>query len=271
MAFSFAIKRTWVLPLLLFCLNAESETSFTTSQFKVADHILISRNLSYPANHLCHDQRHLFFKSKSSCTELNSELSNCDDLKVAPIRQLERIHFSEEQSLVRVFSIELTHKVRIYEKVEPNQNEFALVKRIENQEVPLCDASVPLQEPEVIYSEREAYDDKEREILGTFARSGFPLFKSPAGRIHNLNMIDDAGLNLNRDLINHHELNLRISSALCSRTAARGVLKRISGEFSGNSMPHCDFDLIQKFSNSLVETIDVSGETVMECSNQIWI
>lgn len=261
----------WVLALLAL-VAPKGHSEDLQSDIVIADHVLIQRNLSYSGDRLCQDQKYIYFKDEKSCQLENSEFSDCSDLKIAPIRQLEQIRYRYDSSVFRIFRINLEYRIRTYRKDESGENSYTLSENFKTKGVEFCGDDRPVQQAEVVTSSRDAYDELESSKLEDLDESGFSVFVSASGPIYSFEMVDQEGLNLSGfDRVNHSLFDLEISSPLCTRRFDPRDLHLVGGEFSGNSMPRGLFDRIYRFSDPIILKTEVSGGAVLECSVQEWI
>lgn len=249
----------------------ELETEKTPSPeiIKVYNHVVISREESYPGNILCHDGEFLYFKSKNFCQ--TSSVGPCDSLKITPLAEIEDIYLSKDKTkkLTRFYSLQLSYQLELFEKSLEEGWDYSLKGSVD-QEVPTCSGK-KVEDTLITYFERDISNFREKALLEAIYDSGFKVINSPKGIIENLTYINSHSPNLNWNKIDD-SLKKNISSPQCHSIVDNNIIQLLSGELSGNGINGELLFRIQSLSESL--ELDSSGnmnERKMKCNEGIWI
>jgi len=228
------------LILLILC-GAHSAFSST---FTVYEHIALTQNLSVSAHRLCQDGLYIYFKSEQDCLNSKGPFVCDQELKIAPIRSVEKIFLGVgAQSLTRFYEIHLRFRQRVYFSSENSEDEL-IQESIES--IPYC-VGYQIYQSANVGSWRYVETDEEADIIESFISSGINLINTPFGGLQFFkNMIPV----LNAKDHFFEELP-RFKSPYCNKDLTHDAIKQMSGEFSGNGIMGFKINELQDLSREI--------------------
>ena len=244
---------------------------------KETDFIILKKDLSVSGDRICHDGKHVYFKSVKVCDEHNELMAEhgieavaCNDQPLAPLKAVEQIHLSPDNRMFRFFAVDIYYESRIRGVSETCTTEAIRSEHI----LDVCDPEVhPTQFPETIWRDRNATAE-ETEFLEKLVDNGFGVINSPAGTLTNLLFAEPVFF----DFLRRGSFSsFSIGSPMCNSEFA-DYFQKAGGEFTGTSrtlMELMDPFVLEEYTSPLKgeslstdNVIKTSGSSV-SCNYQV--
>lgn len=250
--------------IIVFALILVSSVSQALEQFVSNGHIVISKDLSYPARKLCHDGNTVYLKMKKHC---HSEIFADCFKPLAPMYEVERITAKSVSSVSidRFFAIPIQYTDHTYTETAKGSGRFVLTKAEEKQ-LSLCHQDV-IEDSVVHFHQRHSFSQKEESTLLDLHSSLIPLVNAPSGVLDDLKKINKNSRRINVDEINI-DPNANISTPFCAKGIDRSLVEQLGGEMSGNGRSVSSLVQLESLSEQVTRTRSHAKRKV-RCRNEV--
>jgi hypothetical protein len=225
--------------------------SLAEETFQIRNEVVIDRTKSLPAETICHDGTYIYQKNLHGCLQDGS----CEEARLAPIREIERISLNDVDHLTRFHRIDLSFEINTYERIALNtDSDLFIYTLIDTQygEVEYChDVAAEHMNPEVIYSQRIPSSSEEQRFLEDLHHSGYQVINALAGPLLNFQQVNIESPDIDRFNIAPEYLERNISSPLCDPNISQDIIHLMGGEFSGNGILQPAFDSLVSASTEI--------------------
>ena len=217
-------------------------TKKTNSQYEVFEHIVLSQDITVSAHRLCQDGLFIYFKNRQECERTPIPFICDGDLRVVPIRSVEKIYLEQGgPDVTRFYEVQTDYSYESYLKKE-NGDDVLLKK--ETKTIPMCEDR-ELYEPENVGEWRYVESKEELEILESLLVAGHKLINTPFGSLERIRNLDLDHLKKPK------ERRVQVNTPFCNKTVPTAMVWQMSGEHTGNGVMDFNVGGLQSLSKPM--------------------
>lgn len=208
--------------ILFFTGTAKSETYYTLWEY-----IVLTQDINISAHRLCQDGLYIYFIDRYHCENSKGQFKCDGDLKIAPLRSVEKIILPSGESLTRFYEIKTTFRYEEYVKTSLGTK----LVDYDYDRLPFC-TDRARHEPQNIETSRMVIGVEERDLFASLIQSQITLLNTPYGNLRTIK-------NLAKDESKSPDItkvSARVQTPFCNNQISNEQIWQMSGEYSGNGI-----------------------------------